>query len=92
MHYLITADITDPRRLRRVARMCERWGERVQESVYLMEFSPEELYSFQAGLARLLHGTQDTVRYYALCAMDMTRSGGEGLGQGLARAPSHWLI
>ncbi|MEF8732802.1 MAG: CRISPR-associated endonuclease Cas2 [Candidatus Accumulibacter meliphilus] len=91
-HWLITTDIAQARRLRRAARICERVGQRVQESVYLMELSPEELRALQGDLARVLCGAEDSVRYYPLCRLDLLRSAGEGLCRGLAAPPGHWII
>ncbi len=92
MHYLIMTDIADPRRLRRAARVCERWGERVQESVYLMELDAAQLLQLQTALRKILHHGEDSARYYLLCAMDIARSSGEGLGRGLRRSAGHWII
>ncbi len=92
MHHLVITDIADPRRLRRAARVCERWGERMQESVYLMELDTEELFQFQAAMSKILHHSEDSVRYYPLCNMDMARSTGEGLGRGLKSAADHWIV
>lgn len=92
MHYLIITDIADPRRLRKAARICERWGERVQKSVYLMELGAEELRELQAAMVKILHDSEDSARYYALCDLDIARSAGEGLGRGLKLNASHWII
>jgi CRISPR-associated endonuclease Cas2 len=92
MHYLIVTDIADPRRLRRAARVCERWGERVQESVYLMTLDDAQLRQLQAALRNILHHGEDSARYYTLCAMDIARSSGEGLGRGLKSAADHWIV
>jgi CRISPR-associated endonuclease Cas2 len=92
MHYLVITDISDQRRLRLAARVCERWGERVQESVYLMELDTEELFQLQTALHKILHHNEDSARYYPLCAMDIARSSGEGLGRGLQPGAAHWII
>ena len=92
MHYLVVTDIADPRRLRRAAKLCERWGERVQNSVYLMELDAGDLLRLQSAMIKILHGGEDSARYYALCGMDIARSGGEGLGKGLQPTASHWIV
>lgn len=92
MHYLVITDIADARRLRRAARVCERWGERVQESVYLMELDNGELLRLQMALRDILDHAADSARYYPLCGMDLARSGGEGLGRGLKPGGSHWIV
>lgn len=92
MYYLVITDIAEPRRLRRAARICERWGERIQKSVYLMELDAEQLFQLQNAMCKILHHGEDSARYYTLCAMDMARSSGEGLGRGLRRSADHWII
>jgi len=91
-HWIVTTDIADPRRLRRAARICERHGERVQESLYWMNLAAEELQALQAALAATIHPAHDTVRYYPVCGLDLARSQGEGLCHGLKPLPSHWLV
>lgn len=92
MHYLVITDIADPRRLRKAARICERWGERVQKSVYLMDLDTEDLKHLQTAMVKILHDSEDSARYYTLCGMDIARSSGEGLGRGLQPGVSHWII
>lgn len=91
-YWIVTTDIADPRRLRRAARLCERLGERVQESVYWMEMSDEGLLDLQAALAGVIHPAHDTVRYYPVCGHDLARSRGEGRCHGLTPLPDHWLV
>ncbi|MCB1950312.1 CRISPR-associated endonuclease Cas2 [Nitrosomonas sp.] len=92
MHYLVITDIADPRRLRRAAKVCERWGERVQKSVYLMELDAENLLRLQSAMIKIMHGSEDSARYYALCGLDIGRSSGEGLGRGLKPMADHWIV
>lgn len=91
-HWLLTTDISDPCRLRRAARVCERFGERVQESVYWLDLDPAALGKLQAALAGIVDTERDSVRYAPVCRRDLARSAGEGLCRGLARAPGHWLV
>jgi len=90
--HLLTTDIADPRRLRRAARICERYGERVQESVYWLTLDAAQLRALQQELAAVIKAGQDSLRYYPICARDFVRSAGEGLGRGLSLPPDHWLI
>lgn len=90
--YLLTSDIADHRRLRRAARICERYGERVQESVYWLTLDSGELRALQQELAAVIKAGEDSLRYYPICQRDLVRSAGEGLGHGLALPPDHWLV
>lgn len=90
--WLVAYDIADPRRLRRVHRVCRRFGDALQKSVYVCHVSAAELASLQAALARVLRPDVDSVRYQPACAADLRR----GLLLGLQRAPgqqaSAWVI
>lgn len=90
--WLIAADIANPRRLRRIARIFERNGLRIQESVYLMTLTHADLQALQAELAVTLDHRADTVRYYPICGHDLRRSCGEGICTGLRDLPSSWVI
>jgi CRISPR-associated protein Cas2 len=90
--HLLTSDIADPRRLQRAARICERYGERVQESVYWLTLDPDQLRALQGELAAVIRQGEDSLRYYPICSRDFSRSTGEGLCRGLALPPDHWLI
>lgn len=46
--FLIAYDIADPRRLRRVAKTMEEYGERVQYSVFICDLSRTELVHARA--------------------------------------------
>ncbi len=90
--HLTTYDIADAKRLRRVARVCERFGERVQESVFLMELEPDEWRAMVHELARLIDLESDAVRHIPVCRADLARSRGLGLNSGLRQAPGHWVV
>lgn len=90
--HLTTYDIADPKRLRRVARLCERFGARVQESVFLMELEPHEWQRMVQGIARIVDSESDTVRYIPVCRADLSHSRGLGLNHGLRQAPGHWVV
>lgn len=90
--YLLTTDIANPRRLRRAARICERYGERIQESVYWLTVDAETLRNLQRELADVVRTDEDSLRYYPVCSRDFARSAGEGRCTGLAMPPDHWLV
>lgn len=59
--HLIAYDIADDRRLRRVAKVMEAYGERLQYSVFLCDLSGPEMMSWRADLFHLLDLQQDSV-------------------------------
>ena len=90
--HLICYDIADPRRLRRAARVCERFAQRVQDSVYLADLEAPELQALICALARVIDPLADKVRYLPVCAEDERTSRGLGLCRGLRAPPAHWVV
>ncbi len=65
--YVVTYDIPDDRRRLNVARLLERYGERVQYSVFEMYLTQEEWKRLWKDLTRILVEEEDHVRVYRLC-------------------------
>ena len=54
------------RRLRRVAKLCESYGQRVQLSVFECRISQEQLEAFEHRLQDEMDADDDSLRIYAL--------------------------
>lgn len=71
MDYLVSYDIATPdrqgeRRLRRVAKVCEAFGQRVQYSVFECSLSEAELEMLLCRLDAIIDPQQDRLRVYRL--------------------------
>jgi CRISPR-associated protein Cas2 len=66
-HYLIAYDIRHPRRLRRVAKIMENYGMRVQKSIFEAALSATDLQALQLDLAQVLELEEDGVKFFPLC-------------------------
>ena len=71
MLVLVTYDVNTledggKRRLRRVARACEDWGQRVQFSVFEIELDPAQWAKLKARLEGIIEPAHDSLRYYHL--------------------------
>jgi len=71
MMVLITYDVstvTDAgkKRLRRVSKKCEDYGQRVQNSVFECVIDPARLKLLQAALMDIINPEEDSLRYYFL--------------------------
>jgi len=53
-------------RLRRVARACQDFGQRVQYSVFEIEVDPAQWTMLRARLERVIDPKRDSLRYYYL--------------------------
>lgn len=71
MMLLLTYDVdfTKPngaKRLRKVAKLCERYGVRVQNSVFEIMIDSAQLIGFKAEIAKIIDERSDSVRFYRL--------------------------
>lgn len=63
-----TESLSGRRRLRRVARACLDFGQRVQNSVFECEVDPGQWTALRARLISEIDQTQDSLRFYRLGA------------------------
>jgi CRISPR-associated protein Cas2 len=59
--YLVSYDISDPKRLRRVHRKMRGFGDPLQYSVFLCPLSPAERILLLEALAEIIHHREDQV-------------------------------
>lgn len=69
--YLVCFDVTDHRRLRRVADELENFGTRVQRSLFECWLDDAELEELKTRMEKHIDEDEDHVRYYTLCAKDI---------------------
>ena len=78
-------------RLRRVAKICERYGERVQHSVFECRLSPERLARLVGEVQDVIDRNRDSVIFYRLAG------GFEDTRHRIGRSPDHtvgapWIL
>lgn len=61
-----TADPGGAKRLRAVARACQDWGQRVQNSVFEIEVDPAQWAKLRSRLEGLIEPEMDSLRFYFL--------------------------
>ena len=64
--WLVTYDISDPKRLAQVFRYLKKKGIPIQYSVFSVTASSAQMGTLMAGIATLIHKGQDDVRAYRL--------------------------
>ena len=79
LSYLVCYDISDPKRLRKVATVCEDFGYRRQYSVFLCRLSPTDMVRLRNRLYDLIDLKADQVLFIPLCAKCV--NGIEALGR-----------
>jgi CRISPR-associated protein Cas2 len=73
MLHLVAYDIRDPKRLRKVAKVCEDFGIRVEYSVFECDLSEEQFKSLWDCLLREIDPGKDTILAYKICGSCVTR-------------------
>lgn len=71
MHTLITYDVstTTPagqKRLRKIAKTCLDYGQRVQNSVFECKVDPGQYVELKSKLLTLMNAEEDSIRFYNL--------------------------
>ncbi len=92
--YLVTYDICDDKRLKKVHRTMKNFGDHLQYSVFECQLSPADLKQCRAELARIIHHREDQVLF-----IDLGPSEGRGerviTSLGLVYSPvdaSCWIV
>jgi CRISPR-associated protein Cas2 len=64
--YLVCYDITEPKRLRRVFKLCKNYGNHLQYSVFECDLNPAERVGLETRLAELIKHDEDQVMFVSL--------------------------
>lgn len=91
--WIITYDIADERRLRRVSKWLEQQAQavRVQYSVFEVLADRYRLQLLRKQLAQWIDPAEDSVRYYPLCGSCIGRVRWQGMGNS-AGAATYWVV
>ena len=71
--HIVAFDIANAKRLRRAARTCLDFGERLQRSVFACYLMPAELRTLSRRLRSVIDAEADSVRLYAIGEEDASR-------------------
>lgn len=67
LHIVASYDISDSKRLGKVAKVMKNYGERVLKSVFESNLSKEKFVEMQIKIDEIIDPIEDSVRYYILC-------------------------
>lgn len=88
MLHLVAYDVRHPRRLRRVAKVCEDYGIRVEYSVFECDLSEEMFTRLWNDLSAEIDADEDTILAYRICGSCVQRI----VGLGLTTRPDNTLL
>lgn len=88
MMILVTYDVDftqmqGAKRLRKVAKICEKYGVRVQNSVFEMIIEPAQFVQIKADLSNTIDLQTDSIRFYRLGSKWETKIETMGLEKGI---------
>ena len=61
--FIVTFDISDPKRLRKVFRLMLGYGDHLQLSVFQCELNPREIVELRHALGEVIHHGEDQVLF-----------------------------
>ncbi|SHK45761.1 CRISPR-associated endonuclease Cas2 [Rhodothermus profundi] len=91
-YWLVGYDIADMRRLQRVGRFMEDYGQRLQYSVFLCRLEPQEMQRMRRRLRRLLNLKEDRVFLLPLCRECFHRMEQLGRPLSLQIDQDYWIL
>jgi CRISPR-associated protein Cas2 len=96
MEYLVTYDVDTTttegeRRLRKVAKICEGYGVRVQKSVFEVVISDAQLVRFEYELRQAIDAKKDSIRLYRVPGQSLARARHLGTAQPVDHHSDHIL-
>jgi CRISPR-associated protein Cas2 len=68
--YIVSYDVSDPKRLRKVFKAVRGYGDHVQLSVFRCELNMRELVELRSCLGRLIHHREDQVMFVDVGPVD----------------------
>lgn len=81
MPYLICYDITSPRRLKKVAKVLESYGLRIQKSFFQADIDNDMLKQMVDKLKKEMDKDKDSLFIYYICEKCMNKIESDGTGQ-----------
>ena len=67
LDFVVSYDITDNRKRKKIADVLDEYGHRVQYSVFEITVPSNEFSELRSRLIKHLRKSTDTIRYYSLC-------------------------
>lgn len=82
LHIVASYDISDSKRLAKVAKAMKGYGERVLKSVFECNLTRKKFENMKRKMDELIEPVEDSVRYYILCEKCVREVEYSGKGEG----------
>lgn len=91
--FIVSYDVSDPKRLRKVFKTLRGYGDHLQLSVFRCELSPREALELRAALGRVIHADEDQVLFVDVGPVEGRGSGSiTSLGRPYTHPERHALV
>lgn len=67
MIWLVCYDISSPKRLQKIGHYCEKFGIRLQKSIFQIDTDKETLQQMLSGIKELMNRKYDSLIVYPIC-------------------------
>jgi len=82
LHIIASYDISNPKRLAKVAKAMKGYGERVLKSVFECNLGIKKFKYMKMKMEEIIEPLEDSVRYYILCGKCVKEVEYSGKGEG----------
>jgi CRISPR-associated protein Cas2 len=92
IHIIASYDISDSKRLAKVARVMKSYGERVLKSVFECNLGAGTFEDMKAKVDEIIEPIEDSVRYYILCEKCIKEVDHSGKGEGFQEDEDYVVV
>lgn len=92
LHIVASYDISDRKRLAKVARTMKGYGERVLKSVFECNLDKVKFSQMKAKIDEIIEPIEDSVRYYILCGKCIKEVEYSGKGDPFQEDEEYWVV
>jgi CRISPR-associated protein Cas2 len=92
VHIVASYDISDPKRLTKVARAMKGYGERVLKSVFECNLDEKRFEEMKGKIEEIIEPIEDSVRYYMLCGKCIMEVDHSGKGEEFQEDEDYFVI
>ena len=92
LHIVASYDISDPKRLAKVAKAMKGYGERVLKSVFECNLDRRRFKNMKTKVEEIIEPIEDSVRYYILCEKCIREVEYSGKGEGFQEDEDYVVV
>jgi len=92
LHIVTSYDISDPKRLSKVAKAMKDFGERVLKSVFECNLDEKKFQEMKLRIDEIIDPIEDSVRYYTLCGKCIQEVEHSGKGKSFQEDEDYMIV